>query len=46
MRAELDWDDGRAKYEVEFFSGNYEYEFEIDALNGTVLKSERDSRWD
>lgn len=45
-KAEFDFDDGRAVYEIEFFSGNFEYEFEIDASSGAVLGYERDSIWD
>lgn len=45
-KAEFDFDDGRAVYEIEFFSGNLEYEFEIDASTGNILSYERDSRWD
>ena len=41
---ELDRDDGRTVYEVEFKSGRYEYKYEIDAYTGAVLKSEKD--WD
>ena len=36
LRANLDWDDGRMKYEVEFYSGNTEYDYEIDAQTGTI----------
>ena len=46
LKAHLDWDDGRARYEIEFVAGNFSYEFEIDAVSGTVLDFERDSRWD
>lgn len=45
-KAEFDYDDGRAVYEIEFFSGSFEYEMEIDASTGTILGYERDSRWD
>ena len=38
----LDYDHGRAEYEVEFFSGAREYDYEIDAVSGRILKSERD----
>lgn len=41
-KAELDEDDGRMVYEVEFRSGGWEYEYEIDAVSGTVLKSDRE----
>lgn len=43
MKCELDCDDGRYLYEVEFDAGGLEYEYEIDAETGTVLKAERDS---
>ena len=46
MRAQLDWDDGRAQYEVEFYSGSTEYDYEIDAVTGAILGRDRDSRWD
>lgn len=38
----LDQDDGRWLYEVEFRSGGAEYEYEIDAVTGAVLKAELD----
>ena len=42
LEAEYDWDDGRMVYEVEFRAGNTEYEYEIDALTGEVVKYERE----
>ena len=42
LRVKFDIDDGRAKYEVEFRSGNTEYEYEIDAENGSIIKSENE----
>ena len=42
LRAQLDWDDGRAEYEVEFYSGNVEYDYDIDALTGAIRSSDRD----
>ncbi|MBQ3076412.1 MAG: PepSY domain-containing protein [Clostridia bacterium] len=33
----LEWDDGRRIYDVEFYDAATEYDFEIDALTGTVL---------
>lgn len=37
-KTELDYDDGRAVYEVEFRKDGMEYELEIDAVTGDVLK--------
>ena len=37
LRIELDHDDGRTEYEVEFYSGNKEYDYEIDAATGEVI---------
>ena len=42
MKVELDRDDGVYLYEVEFKAGGMEYEYEIDAYSGAVLKAERD----
>lgn len=38
------WDDGRAIYDVEFMSGNVEYEYEILAADGTILSCEYDAK--
>ena len=40
MNIELDVEDGTSIYEVEFKSGNREYEYEIDAATGAILKHE------
>ena len=40
MDIELDDEDGTLVYEVEFKFGNMEYDYEIDAASGTVLKHE------
>ena len=40
--AELDDDDGMMIYEIVFKANNYEYEYEIDAASGSVLKYEWD----
>ena len=42
LRAQLDWDDSRAEYEVEFYSGNVEYDYDIDAVTGAIRSSDRD----
>ena len=40
MGIELDDEDGGLVYEVEFKSGNVEYDYEIDASSGAILKHE------
>ena len=40
--AEADYDDGRKEYEVEFYSGNVEYDYDIDAVTGAIRSSDRD----
>lgn len=37
-----DRDHGQTVYELEFISGNTEYEFEIDAKNGEILEYQKD----
>lgn len=39
---ELDEDDGRLVYEIEIKANGYEYEIELDAYTGKVLKFEKD----
>ena len=46
QKVKLDTDGGVKVYEVEFFAGNIEYDFEIDAIKGTVLKYETDQHYD
>lgn len=41
-KLELDRDDGRTIYEIEIYYNWVEYEYEIDAVSGNVLKSEMD----
>ena len=43
LKAEFDFDDGRAVYEVEFKKGIFEYEYDIDAVSGKVLKAEKEA---
>ena len=43
-KAYKSYDDGREVYEIEFYQGGLEYEFNIDAENGSVLKYKKD--WD
>lgn len=42
VKVKLDKDDGIAVYEVEIIKGYYEYEIEIDARTGEILKIEKD----
>ena len=42
VKCELDRDDGRIRYEVEFVANGYEYDYEIDAQTGKILKSEKE----
>nr|WP_325199891.1 PepSY domain-containing protein [uncultured Oscillibacter sp.] len=42
IQCELDEDDGLWVYELEFWAGNVEYEYEIDAASGAVVKAEQD----
>lgn len=45
INTELDYDDGMRVYEVEFFSGNKEYDYEIDAASGAILSFDFDVEW-
>lgn len=38
----MDWEHGRPVYEVEFWSGSTEYDYEIDAVTGDVLSYDFD----
>ena len=38
-KAKLDDDDGRGVYEIEFYVGNTEYDYEIDAHSGAILEA-------
>lgn len=42
VNAKLDYDDGKAVYDVEFYSGSTEYDYEIDASTGAVLSYDHD----
>ena len=41
-KCKIDEDDGKWVYEIEFKSGNYEYDYEIDALTGVVVEHDRE----
>lgn len=46
LRCELEKDDGRWEYQVEFCYGTMEYEYEIDAYTGTILSRDMESIYD
>mgnify|MGYP000979810958 CR=1 FL=1 len=35
-----DWDDGKARYEVEFTAAGEEYDYELDASDGRILSAD------
>lgn len=43
LKSEIDWDKGIMVYEVEFVSGGTEYEYDIDAATGAVVKEETET---
>lgn len=45
-KEKTDRDDGRIMYELEFISGEMEYDFEIDAESGSILEFEKESVYD
>ncbi len=42
LHVELDREDGKSVYDVEFKSAGYEYDYEIDAVKGNILKSDKE----
>lgn len=46
VKCKLDWEDGRQIYEVEFYGSDYtEYDYEIDASTGNVVKYDYDAEY-
>ncbi len=45
VRVQADYDNGRKVYEVEFYSGNTEYDYEIDATNGAIREMDHDAEY-
>lgn len=41
-KVEMDYDDGIMIYEVEFYKDQVEYDYEINALTGEIIKKEKD----
>ena len=44
LRSEYDIDDGIPEWEIEFYSGSWEYEYTIHAETGAILHSEKEIR--
>ena len=42
VRSHIDYDDGVMEYEVEFYSGNMEYDYDIDAMTGAIRSMDQD----
>ena len=41
-RIEMDYEHGRKVYEIRFYQGRMEYEYDVDAETGEIMKFERD----
>lgn len=42
VKNELDYDDGKAIYEIEFYYGTTEYDYEIDAATGKIISYDKE----
>ena len=42
VKVELELEDNRLVYDVEFYSGNVEYDYDIDAVSGTIVSADKD----
>lgn len=42
VRANLDYDDGQTVYDIEFYIGNAEYDYKVDAVTGDILSYDYD----
>ena len=43
IKCEMDWENGRMVYEVDFDAAGYEYEYEIAAKTGEIIRFEKES---
>ena len=41
-KVELELEDNRLVYDVEFYSGNVEYDYDIDAVSGAIVSADKD----
>lgn len=46
LEVELDLDNGIMVYDIEFHYNGYEYDYEINAIDGSIIKSDKDSEFD
>ena len=42
VKVELELEDNRLVYDVEFYSGNVEYDYDIDAVSGAIVSADKD----
>ena len=42
-KSHLDTDDGRTEYEIEFYKGHTEYDYDIDAKSGAILSADKET---
>lgn len=45
LYAKLDYENGLRVYDVEFFSGNKEYDYEINTATGDIMSFDQDIEW-
>ena len=45
VRTGMDMDDGRMEYEIEFYCGNMEYDYDIDAMTGAIVSMDQDAEY-
>lgn len=42
VKVELEFEDNRLVYDVEFYSGNVEYDYDIDTVSGAIVSADKD----
>ena len=42
VKVELEFEDNKLVYDVEFYSGNVEYDYDIDAVSGAIVSADKD----
>ncbi|MDR2356229.1 MAG: PepSY domain-containing protein [Clostridiales Family XIII bacterium] len=45
VRVHSDYDNGRREYELSFYSGNVEYDYDIDAASGEIRSADQDAEY-